>query len=207
MNAKHRFSAPVVCCVLAVALPACRQAPSVSGEGGRAAVASELKPAMVADTAAEAGASVATLSPPPAGGDSPGKPQPPIDLSYELLGEPEIGQPLQIRLRSRATLDLAALNLALSGSERLLLAPGSALVELRSSLRGQPAERIITVTPMAAGTSYLDVVVHAEVGGELQYRSVTIPIRVGGGAVVNEPAGVLSEDGAGEAIITLPARD
>jgi hypothetical protein len=207
MNAKHRFSTPVACCVLALSLSACRQAPSVSDDGERAAVAAEPKPAVVADTAAETATTSATPGPALEGGDSPGKPQPPIDLSYELLGEPQIGQPLQIRLRSRSALDLAALNLALSGSERLLLAPGSTLVELRSGLRGQPAERIISVTPMAAGTSYLNVVVHAEVGGEIQARSVTIPIRVGGGAVVNEPAGVLSADEAGEAIITLPARD
>jgi len=72
---------------------------------------------------------------------------------------------------------------------------------------GQRATRTVRVTPVASGTVYLDVLLEAEIDGRQQFRAVTIPIRVGDGAMPEPPAGTPSTDAEGTPIISLPGRD
>lgn len=198
-TARPRIAVLLLWGVLGAALAACRQAPTAGGDAApQAGPPANAKPAIAAQPSMPSNAAA----------DSPGKPQAPIDLDYELLGEPQVGQPLEIRLTSRSARDLTALNVALSGSERLFVAAGSERFDLRRSRADEPVSRTITVTPMSAGTLYLSVAVSAEVGGRRQSRAVTIPIRVGDAAAAEPaPEGVLSTDEDGTSIITLPARE
>lgn len=143
----------------------------------------------------------------PAVTDSPGKPLPPIDFEYELLGEPIVGQPLEIRVTSRMQTALDALNVALSGDERMQVPAEMARFRMARAAANVPMTRTIRVTPLASGTLYLNVLLQAQVDGRLQSRAVTIPIRVGTESQPGEAAGTLSTDADGQPIISLPASE
>jgi hypothetical protein len=138
--------------------------------------------------------------------ESPGKPLPPIEFGYRILGTPALGQPLEIEISSRVQSALAGLNVALSGGERLQVPVEMARMRLANAAGGERVTETIRVTPLTEGTLYLNVLLQAEIDGRLQSRAVTIPIRVGGPAVV-APAGTLSTDANGEPIISLPASE
>lgn len=137
---------------------------------------------------------------------SPGKPLPPIEIDYSLVGVPSIGQPLEIRLRTGVATALPALNLALSGSERLQVPADVARLRLAFASAGERRTETIRVTPMAAGRHYLSVLAQAEIDGRLQARSVTIPIDVGGVSVESPQPAPTALDAAGERIVILPGR-
>lgn len=136
---------------------------------------------------------------------SPGKPLPPIDVEYAIVGVPTVGQPLEIELRTRAPATLAAVNLALSGSERLQVPAEIARLRFAFSAANERRVETIRITPLAAGRHYLSILAEADIRGRRQARSVTIPIDVGGAAVEAPPTGTVSVDAAGERIISLPA--
>lgn len=137
---------------------------------------------------------------------SPGKPLPPIDVDYVIVGVPTVGQPLEIELRTRAPASLAALSLALSGSERLQVPADVAQLRLAFSAANERRVETIRITPMAPGRHYLNILAEADIGGRRQARSVTIPIDVGGAAVEPPATGPVSVDADGERIISLPAQ-
>ena len=137
---------------------------------------------------------------------SPGKPLPPIDVDYAIVGVPTVGQPLEIELRTRAPAALAAVNLALSGSERLQVPAEVAQLRLAFSAANERRVETIRITPMAPGRHYLSILAEADIGGRRQARSVTIPIDVGGAAVEPPATGTVSVDADGERIISLPAQ-
>jgi hypothetical protein len=138
---------------------------------------------------------------------SPGKPLPPIAFDYRILGTPVAGQPLEIEISTGVEAALADLNVVLSGNERLLVPIEMARLRLAAAAAGQRATRTVRVTPVASGTVYLDVLLEAEIDGRQQSRAVTIPIRVGGDATPEPPAGTPSTDAEGTPIISLPGRD
>lgn len=139
--------------------------------------------------------------------DSPGKPLPPIEFDYSIIGKPTLGQALEIRIGSRVQSALAGLNLALSGDERLQVPIEMARMRLQKAASGERVTQTIRVTPLAPGTLYLNVLLQAEIDGRVQSRSVTIPIRVAGTEVAPAPAATVSTDAAGELIISLPASE
>lgn len=134
-----------------------------------------------------------------------GKPASPIGLGYELLGEPRIGEALEIRITSRSSLPMSNLMIDVSSDQELVLSAESqqffsALVEA-----GEPTEHVLTVTPLYEGLHYLSVTAQAMIGGQVQADYVTISIRVGDVEHQSEPMGTLETDDTGEAIISLPA--
>jgi hypothetical protein len=139
--------------------------------------------------------------------DSPGKPLPPIEFKYEFLGEPAVGQPLEIRVTSTIEAELDALNVTLSGSERMQVPAAIARFRMARTAAGAPMTRTISVTPLASGTIYLDVLLQADIDGRQQSRAVTIPIRVGAPSRQSESEGTVSTDADGQRIISLPAED
>jgi len=142
----------------------------------------------------------------PAPPDSPGKPLPPIEFDYTIIGTPTLGQPVEIEIRSQLQSALTELNVAMSGDERLQVPAAVARLRLANATAGEPARQTITVTPLTTGTHYLSVLLQAEIDGRLQSRSVTIPIRVDGASAA--PAqGPVSTDAEGQPIISLPARE
>ncbi len=142
----------------------------------------------------------------PASMTSPGKPLPPIEVDYSIVGVPSVGQPLEIRLRTGVPAALTALNIALSGSERLLVPAEAARLRLAFTAADERRIETIRVTPMTSGRHYLTVLAQAEIDGRLQARSVTIPIDVGGASVERLQSAPTVTDAAGQRIVILPAQ-
>lgn len=132
---------------------------------------------------------------------SPGKPVAPIAVEHTLSAEPALGVPLTVTITARAEPSVGALTIEVHGDEAL----GVAAPPLAAAAPAGTSIWTVTVTPVAAGTGYLSVLVQGEAGGEPQARSLLIPIRVG----VAKPAAVepVKIDGGGEQIIALPAEE
>ena len=139
-------------------------------------------------------------------GDSPGKPSPPIGIRYELLGDPAVGQPLEIRITARSNVSVLSLTTRVSGDDGLYVAPASSNFAVPRMLVDEPAIRTLTVTPLREGLLQLAVRVQGEIDGRIQANNVTIPIQVGVVQESREPMGTLTTDETGEAIISLPAQ-
>ncbi|HSG66698.1 MAG TPA: hypothetical protein VLD39_16945, partial [Gammaproteobacteria bacterium] len=190
----------------------CRQSGSRSGDevvGAAGALARGTTATTQESGSAPAttGPDVGAPKPAASAGTSPGKPLPPIAFDYRILGTAVAGEPLEIEIITGVEDALADLNVALSGNERLLVPIEMARLRLTAAVAGQRSTRTIRVTPVVAGTVYLDVLLQAEVGGRLQSRAVTIPIRVGDAPTPETPMGTLSTDAEGVPIISLPGRE
>ena len=195
MSGRYRILTPVAWILAAICVAACQQTGSRSDAAGASPDAAAPP---TPEPPGEASRQASTVV------DSPGKPLPPIDFAYELLGEPVIGQPLEIRVTSSIAADLDALNVALSGDERMQVPAAIARFRMARTGPSAPVSRTISVTPLASGTLYLDVLLQADIDGRRQSRAVTIPIRVGSDPQPEPPAGTLTSDADGEPIISLP---
>jgi len=196
MNVRHRIVSNLTWLTAAVCIAACQQtgsrsdlpgAPPMSGASGTPELPSEAP------------------RPGPVVTDSPGKPLPPIDFQYELLGEPIVGQPLEIRVTSSAQTALDALNVTLSGDERMQVPAAMARFRMARTTASVPLTRTIRVTPLTSGTLYLNVLLQADIDGRVQSRAVAIPIRVGAQSQPGRVDGTSSTDSRGQPIISLPA--
>jgi len=136
-----------------------------------------------------------------------GKPIPPIDISYEMLGEPQVGQPLEIRVITRSQVVLTEVSVDVQGDERILVTPATRGRNVARVPRDEAMVRTVTVTPFVEGALHISVLVRAEINGKPQARNVSIPIRVGSVSVPAASAGELRVDESGEPIISLPAQE
>jgi hypothetical protein len=128
------------------------------------------------------------------------KPSSPIQISYRIIGQPIIGQPVAIDLQFDSALgatsfnvnyrvnDSTALQLPESQASRVAVSPTIA------EERGKAAQQV-RVIPLREGRLYLNV------------SSVTaVPIQVGPAVRELQENGVVTTDENGELIRTLPAR-
>ena len=137
--------------------------------------------------------------------ESPGKPTPPIGIRYELLGRPQVGQPLSIRITTRSSAVANAVATQVQGDEGLHVSEASANFAVATMSVDEPVVNTLSVTPLREGIHYLSVVVQGEIDGVVQADTVRIPIRIGDAQPVRKPVGTPATDETGEAIISLPA--
>jgi hypothetical protein len=106
------------------------------------------------------------------------KPESPIGVSWDLAGEPVVGQPLEIVLRVSAEIEVTGVQLTLGVDDPLALIdpPGGAL-PLANLGPDTPVEVVVTVLPLVAETQYLRVSVGGYTGDQPQLRALSIPIR------------------------------
>ena len=136
-----------------------------------------------------------------------GKPTSPIGLGYEFLGEPRIGEALDIRITSRSSFPMSNLTIDVRGDQELMVSPDSLQFFSAQVAAGEPMVHVVTVTPLFEGSHLLSVTAQATINGQVQADYVTISIRVGDVSLETEPMGTLETDDAGETIISLPADD
>ncbi len=143
-------------------------------------------------------------------GDSPGKPVAPIDIGYEILGEPRPGEPVEIELKLTSGLE-GPVTVALQPREGLQMgATQTAEIRRETIATVEPAaeaavERVVVVPP-AEGRFYLSVLVSVATAQGEQIRAVSIPVQVG-----DQPP-ALQENGElrtteGETVRSLPAKE
>lgn len=136
-----------------------------------------------------------------------GKPTAPIDIEYDVIGTPIVGQPVNIDLSIRSTRGDAPVRL----SYRVLDSKSMSFPDAQAkevALRvgdTQPAVRQVTIVPQREGRLYLNVTAEVETPGGAMFKSIAIPVQVGSGPTEQEPEGTLKEDAEGEAVLSLPA--
>jgi len=139
------------------------------------------------------------------------KPGSPIQISYRIIGQPIIGQPVAIDLQFDSALgatsfnvnyrvnDSTALQLPESQASRVAVSPTIA------EERGKAAQQV-RVIPLREGRLYLNVAAEVETESG-SFSSVTaVPIQVGPAVREIQENGVVTTDENGELIRTLPAR-
>jgi len=143
-------------------------------------------------------------------GDSPGKPVAPIDVGYEILGEPRPGEPGEIELKLRSGLE-GPVTVALQPREGLQMG-GSQAAEIRRETiapadpaAGPVAERVVVIPP-AEGRYYLSVLVSVATPEGEQLRAVSIPVQVGDQPPAMRGNGELRTT-EGETVRSLPAKE
>jgi len=146
-------------------------------------------------------------------GDSPGKPVAPIDIDYEVLGEPRPGEPVEIELKLRSSLE-GPVTVQLQPREGLQMGASQAAEVRRETLRpldeassaAEPATERVVVIPSAEGRFYLTVLVSVTTAQGEQIRAVSIPVQVGDQPPTLQQNGELRTT-EGETVRSLPAKE
>ncbi|WP_405219753.1 hypothetical protein [Lentisalinibacter sediminis] len=144
-------------------------------------------------------------------GDSPGKPVAPIDIDYEVLGEPRPGEPVEIELKLRSSLE-GPVTVQLQPREGLQMGASQPAEVRRETLRplveasSEPATERVVVIPSAEGRFYLSVLVSVATAEGEQIRAVSIPVQVGDQPPTLQQNGELRTT-EGETVRSLPAKE
>ena len=107
------------------------------------------------------------------------KPTAPVGISFELVSEPVVGQPLEVVLTITAEVELSGGRLTLGVDDPLALIEPAAETALGMLAPEMPVTIVVTVLPLVAETQYLRVAVSGTISGEPQLRTLSVPIRFG----------------------------
>ena len=142
-----------------------------------------------------------------------GKPQSPIKISYRIIGQPIVGQPVAIDLQFESAVESQSFDVSYRVNDSTALQfPESqptrvAMAASRAEGRRGMAAQQISVIPMREGRLYLNVAAQIETEGG-SFSSVTaVPIQVGQAPREAVENGVVKTDANGELIRTLPAKE
>lgn len=132
--------------------------------------------------------------------DPPSKPTGPISVDYRLADTPSLAMPLTITVTARAEAGAGRLALQTAASDpQALWVSAAAPVAAGEDVQSW----VLTVIPLLATPTHLQVTVAGEIDGVPQARTVVIPIRVAG-EVASAPR---VERNGGEALILLPVTE
>ena len=131
-----------------------------------------------------------------------GKTSAPVDLQYDLLAKPDVGQPFEIELALLPRLAADTLEVEVSGIPGLTLVSGSS-----GRFDGITAGERYTIKVLAradaAGLYYVNVVARMLTKVQTEVRTFSIPVVVGTVPAARKAAP--PQDATGQAIQSLPA--
>lgn len=140
------------------------------------------------------------------------KPSSPIEISYRIIGQPIVGQPVAIDLQFASMLGPRSFNIdyRVNDATALQMPEAQALKVIVSPTVGEGsggrAAQQVRVIPLREGRLYLNVAATIDTDAG-SFSSVTaVPIEVGPAVQQVEDIGTVSSDENGELIRTLPAR-
>ena len=131
-----------------------------------------------------------------------GKTTAPVDLKYDVLARPEVGQPFEIELVLMPRLAADALEVEATGIPGLTVVSGGT-TRMEAVVAGERYTVKVLVQADAPGIYYANVVAKMITQVQTEARTFSIPVVVGAVPAVQktEPA----RDAAGEAVQSLPA--
>jgi hypothetical protein len=131
-----------------------------------------------------------------------GKTTAPVDLKYDVLAKPDIGQPFEIELAFSPRLPADALEVEVTGIPGLTVVSGGA-TRFEGVTGGERYVVKALVQADAPGIYYANVVAKMVTQLQAEARTFSVPVVVGSvpAAQKTEPA----KDASGEAIKSLPA--
>jgi hypothetical protein len=141
-----------------------------------------------------------------AGRASPGKPTAPISISYEVVGNPIIGQPVLINVKVRSEEGPVSVQYGITDLSALMFQPGQVEGYQIPDPTVDTAQQL-SVIPQREGRVYVNVSAEVQTPNGPMIRTMAIPIKVG--AAPDEPTanGELKEGPDGETVISMPAQE
>ena len=130
----------------------------------------------------------------------------PVAVRYRLLATPRVGQPFELEVSVIPLVDAASVEFALRPDENILISAATRSFTVDKVSARIAQRRIVSATPQREGRFYINVDASVFVHGEMQSRTVTIPIQVGIGGPELEKMGETMMDAEGNRIISLPAK-
>ena len=116
----------------------------------------------------------------PEGTGAAGKPRAPIEFSYEILGNPIVGQPIAINLlvTSNQSEPISVEYRIIDASSMLFPESQALRVEVTLSAEDAPARQQVIVVPQREGRLYLNVAGSIETEAGTMIRAAAIPRRL-----------------------------
>jgi len=139
-------------------------------------------------------------------GASPGKPQAPISMKYEIMGNPIVGHPVLVNVSVDSAEGPVNVHYSITDRSALIFQDGQVeRLEIADPSNG--AVQQLSVVPQREGRLYVNVSAEVQTPGGSMIRSMAIPIKVGAApADAREPDNVV-EGPDGEAVISMPAQE
>jgi hypothetical protein len=137
---------------------------------------------------------------------SPGKPTAPIQMSYEIVGNPIVGLPALINVHVSSSQGPVTVLYSINDTSALAFQQGQVeRLEIVDPAAGSTQQ--LTVIPQREGRLYVTVSAEVQTPGGAMIRSMAIPIKVGVAPDGEKPQGEVREGPDGETVISLPARE
>jgi hypothetical protein len=139
-------------------------------------------------------------------GASPGKPQAPIIMSYQVVGSPIVGNPVLINVSISSSQGPASVHYSITDRSALMFQDGQVeLFEIADLSSG--AVQQLSVVPLREGRLYVNVSAEVQTPRGAMIRSMAIPINVGSAPERTESPTNVVEGPDGEAVISMPAQE
>jgi hypothetical protein len=107
-----------------------------------------------------------------------GKPGSPIKVGYELVGAPQLGQPLQIAITVSAGALLVDGAVSLHAGDGLVVSGVASEIRIPTLAAGDAYRTSIFVTPLVLDELLLTIAAEGEIGGVRQAGIALVPIRL-----------------------------
>jgi len=133
-----------------------------------------------------------------------GKTTAPVDLKYDVLAKPAVGQPFEIELAFSPRLAADALEVEVTGIPGLTVVSGG-VTRFEGVLSGDRHVAKVLVQADAPGIYYANVIAKMITQVQTEARTFSVPVVVG--AVPAAQKAEPQKDAAGEAIQSLPAEE
>jgi hypothetical protein len=136
---------------------------------------------------------------------SPGKPTAPISITYEVMGNAIVGQPVLINLVISSPKGPVSVQYNILDGSALVFQSGQVeRLEIADPSSGSAQQ--LSVIPQREGRLFVNVSVEIQAPVGLNIRSMAIPIKVGKAPEKATTNGELVEGPDGERVISLPAQ-
>ncbi len=137
----------------------------------------------------------------------PGKPQAPVDIRYRFDGKPAVGQTTTVTVYVTPLTDNEALSAEYRAKGDIGLSRSGSTWGV-DELGRDSLIYTLEVTPGSEGPAVVQVMATIQIVGTLQSRVMSIPLGLGGADFkpVATYSGKVSLDGAGEAVVSMPAQ-
>lgn len=138
------------------------------------------------------------------------KPQSPVRISYRIIGQPVVGQPVAVDLQFDSALGPQPFNVEyrINDTSALAFPDGQDRKVTVSPPSGKAsAAQQVRVIPMREGRLYLNVAAEIETDAGSLSAVTAVPIDVGAPVDAMTGNGVVTTDESGESIRVLPARE
>jgi len=133
-----------------------------------------------------------------------GKSSAPVDLKYDVLAKPEVGQPFEVELAFVPRIQADTIEAEISGMQDLVIV-GDATIRFDAVEAGEAYRAKLSVRADAPGLYYLGVSARVITPVQTEARAFSVPLVVGQAAAAEKPAPEV--DATGQPVQSMPAAE